>query len=369
MDSEVYMSKVIDLALEGKGKTSPNPIVGAIIVNDSVVVGRGYHKKGGDPHAEINALRDAGEMAKGGTLYVNLEPCCHYGKTPPCTTAIIKSGIERVVIGMRDPNRLVSGRGIEELRSAGIRIEVGILEERCRKINEIYVKYITTGRPFIIMKVASSLDGKIATCTGESRWITCKGSREVVHKMRGEVDAVMVGLGTIIKDDPQLTVRMGEDGIKDPKRIILDSSLNIPLKSKVLTMDSRSDTIIVTTEMGDSERIKILEGMGVRVLMVDGKDQRVDLDRLMVRLGEMEVTSVLIEGGAEVYASALETGIVDKIILFLSPKIIGGVNAPGIVGRRGIESLDEAIPVKDIHIQQIGDDIMIEGYLRGGKRG
>ena len=364
MNNEVYMNQVIDLALKGKGKASPNPIVGAIIVRDSVVVGRGYHKRAGDPHAEINTLRDAGESAKGGTLYVNLEPCCHYGKTPPCTSAIIKSGIERVVVGMRDPNILVSGKGIEELRGAGIHIEVGVLEERCREINEIYAKYITIKRPFVIMKVASSLDGKIATHTGESRWITSKSSREVVHRIRGEVDAIMVGLGTVIKDDPQLTVRLGENGIKDPKRIILDSLLKISLKAKVLTMDSRSDSIIVTTEKGDPERIKKLEGMGVKVLIVDKKDQRIDLDKLMTRLGEMEVASLLIEGGSEVYASALEAGIVDKVILFLAPKIIGGVNAPGVVGGRGIDSLCDAISLKDIHIQQIGDDVMIEGYLR-----
>ncbi len=364
MNSEAYMNQVIDLALKGKGRTSPNPIVGAIIVRDSAVVGKGYHKRAGDPHAEINALRDAGERARGGTLYVNLEPCCHYGKTPPCTGAIIKSGIERVVVGMRDPNTLVSGEGIEELRGTGIHIEVGILEEHCRKINEIYVKYITTRRPFVIMKAGSSLDGKIATHTGESRWITGKSSREVVHRIRGEVDAIMVGLGTVIKDDPRLTVRPGEDGIKDPKRVILDSSLKIPLESKVLTVDSRSDNIIVTTERRDTERIKILEGMGVRVLIVEEKDQRVDLDKLMARLGEMGITSVLIEGGSEVYASALEAGIVDKVILFLAPKIIGGVNAPGIVGGRGIESLGDAILLKDIHMQQIGDDVMIEGYLK-----
>ncbi len=364
MNNEVYMNQVIDLALKGKGKASPNPIVGAIIVRDSVVVGRGYHKRAGDPHAEINTLRDAGESAKGGTLYVNLEPCCHYGKTPPCTSAIIKSGIERVVVGMRDPNILVSGKGIEELRGAGIHIEVGVLEERCREINEIYAKYITIKRPFVIMKVASSLDGKIATHTGESRWITSKSSREVVHRIRGEVDAIMVGLGTVIKDDPQLTVRLGENGTKDPKRIILDSLLKISLKAKVLTMDSRSDSIIVTTEKGDPERIKKLEGMGVKVLIVDKKDQRIDLDKLMTRLGEMEVASLLIEGGSEVYASALEAGIVDKVILFLAPKIIGGVNAPGVVGGRGIDSLCDAISLKDIHIQQIGDDVMIEGYLR-----
>lgn len=370
MTDEDYMSMALSLARKGKGKTSPNPMVGAIIVRDRKVIGRGFHERPGMPHAEVLAMAGAGSGVCGATLYTNLEPCVHTKKrTPPCTGEIIRGGIKRVVIGMIDPNPLVSGRGIEELKNGGVSVVAGILKEKAERLNEAFSKFITRRRPFVILKIASSLDGKIATPAGESKWITGDISRRFVHRLRSEVDAVMVGIGTILKDDPSLTSRV-KDG-RDPIRIVVDERLCIPTGSKVLSLDSPSKTYIATIDgasKAKKAKIRKIEERGGIVLVVKEKDGLVDLSSLMDRLGEMEITSLLIEGGAEINASALAEGIVDKAIFFFAPKIIGGQRSLSSIGGCSPENLEKATYVHDIRIKKMGEDIMVEGYVTLDKR-
>lgn len=363
MTDRDYMRSVLRLAAMGKGKTSPNPMVGAIIVKGKRIIGKGFHRKAGTPHAEILALEEGGEKAIDACLYVNLEPCCHYDKkTPPCTDAIIKAGIKRVVLGMIDPNPKVSGKGINILRKAGIEVETGILEEESKRLNEAYKKHITTGSPFVILKIASSLDGKIATASGESKWITCEESRKLVHRLRSEVDAVMVGIGTVIKDDPMLNVRLIKG--KDPNRVILDRQLSIPLAAKVLNLRSDAKTYIVTAPLSPEDKIMALKKKGVEIISVDSKEGIIDLPLLMKELGNLGITSLMIEGGSETNALALRAGIVDKVLIFMSPKIIGGNDSKGSIGGRSPLRLDDALILRDIRLKRSGEDILIEGYLR-----
>lgn len=365
MTDEDYMSMALSLARKGKGKTSPNPMVGAIVVRDRKVIGRGFHERPGMPHAEVLAMACAGTEVRGATLYTNLEPCVHTKKrTPPCTGEIIRKGIKRVVIGMIDPNPLVSGRGIEELKKGGVSVVAGILKEKAERLNEAFSKYITRRRPFVILKIALSLDGKIATPAGESKWITGDISRRFVHRLRSEVDAVMVGIGTILKDDPSLTSRV-KDG-RDPIRIVVDERLCIPTGSKVLSLDSRSKTYIATIDgasKAKKAKIRKIEVRGGIVLVVKEKDGLVDLSSLMDRLGEMEITSLLIEGGAEINASALREGIVDKVIFFFAPMIMGGRRSLSSIGGGSPRSLAEVTRLHDIIIKKRGEDIMVEGYV------
>lgn len=362
MTDEDYMRMVLSLAGKGKGETSPNPMVGAILVKNSRIIGKGFHKKAGSPHAEILALVEAGKDASGATLYTNLEPCVHIEKrTPPCTAEIIKRGIKRVVIGMIDPNPSVSGKGIEELEKKGISVVAGILKEKAERLNEAFAKYITKRRPFVILKIASSLDGKIATSTGESKWITGEAARGFVHRLRSEVDAVMVGVGTILKDDPFLTARIR--GGKDPIRIIVDERLSIPIGSNVLNLDSPAKTYIITTNKASRAKVREIDEKGVGVFFIKEKDGLVDLSALMDKLGEMQITSLLIEGGAQINASALREGIVDKVIFLLAPKIIGGQQAISSIGGESPVSLAEAIQLNGIIVKKKGEDIMVEGYI------
>ncbi len=353
---EEYMRRVIKLALRAKGKTSPNPLVGAIVVKDGQIVGEGFHRRAGEPHAEINALKAAGDKAKGGEIYLNLEPCSHTGRTPPCVEALIQSQIKKVFIGMVDPNPLVKGRGIKKLEEAGIEVKTGILEEQCRKLNEVFIKYITTRRPFVILKVAASLDGKIATATGDSRWITNEKSREYVHRLRSEVDAVLVGIGTVEKDDPRLTCRLKNRKGKDPVRIIVDSTLRISPKAKVLNLNSYAPTIIATTERANREKIKLIEEKGGRVMTILSRQDKVDLNALMEALGKEEITSVLIEGGSKINTSALEAGIVDKIIFFYAPRIIGGKNSLLMVEGKGFPLVKESWQVYQVGVRRFGEE-------------
>lgn len=362
-----YMKSVLRLAAKGRGQTSPNPMVGAIIVNKNRVIGKGYHRKAGTPHAEILALREAGERARGSAIYVNLEPCCHRDKkTPPCTDAIIQSGIKKVVLGMIDPNPKVSGKGIRVLKNAGIEIATGILEEESRRLNEAYIKYITTGQPFVILKIASSLDGKIATASGESKWITGEQSRKMVHRLRSEVDAVMVGVGTVLKDDPMLNVRLVKG--ENPHRVILDPHLKIPLNAKFLNIEpkgsSNAKTYIVTTTDSPEDKAIALKKMGIEIIYADSKDGYIDPALLIKELGKLGITSIVIEGGSETNAKALSSGIVDKVLIFLSPKIIGGHNSKGAVGGKSPHRLSDALMLRDIKVKRSGKDILIEGYLQ-----
>jgi len=359
-DDEQWMKRALRLAEKGRGRTSPNPMVGAILVKDGRMVGVGYHAKAGEAHAEIVALQRAREEARGAILYLNLEPCAHYGKTPPCAPQVVEAGVKRVVIGMEDPNPLVRGKGIEILRCAGLDVEVGILEKECRRLNEAFCKYILKKEPFVILKAAVTLDGKIATRNGDSKWISGETSRRFVNKLRNQVDGVLVGIGTVLKDDPLLTARIR--GGRDPYRIVLDSRLKISEEARVIgTPPSRA--IIAATELAPRDRIERLEKRGVQILIVDSKEGRVNLRSCLSKLREIGMMSLLVEGGSQVNGSFLDEGLIDKLLLFLSPKLIGDHQAPGIFGGRGVSNLQEAIALKEIKTRKMGEDILLEGYL------
>jgi len=357
------MSRALQLARKGEGRTSPNPLVGAVVVKNGRVVGEGFHKKAGAAHGEIEALRKAGNQAKGADLYVNLEPCCHFGKTPPCTRAIIAAGIKKVVIGMRDPNELVLGKGIRELKKSSIAVIDGVLKRDCERLNEVFMKFIQTRRPFVTLKSAISLDGKIATRTGESRWITGAKAREKVHQMRDRADVIVAGAGTVVKDDPFLTTRLRKKSVKHPVRVILDNEHLVPLTANVFKNSDCQRVLYAAGKNLPQARKEELARRGVEVLQLQEKGGGVDLQRLMKALGEMQLTSVLIEGGGEVNASALAQGVVDKVIFFIAPILIGGKDAPGSLGGPGIEDLRDAFKVKNMKVTAIGKDWMVEGYL------
>ena len=363
MDDTHFMNMALDLAQKGQGFTSPNPMVGAVVVNNGQVVGKGYHKAVGQAHAEVNALDSAGDFARGATLYVTLEPCNHTGRTPPCTEKILSAGIQRVVVAVKDVNPTVKGGGVAQLRKHGIEVTTGVCEERASRLNEVFEKYIQTGKPFVILKYAATLDGRIATKTGDSKWISGEESRAFVHGLRHNVDAIMVGVDTVKKDDPQLTTRIpGATGV-DARRIILDTYLSIPETSKVLYLDSRAGTIIATGNEISEEKKKRLIGKGVQVLVTEANNGLIDLNRLMDTLGRLEVASILIEGGSRVIASALAQGIVDKVVLFFAPKILGGDDGVPVCQGPGPSLMRDSIPLKNISVGRFGDDVMIEGYI------
>ena len=359
---EHWMKRALLLARKGKGRTSPNPLVGAVLVKRGKVVGEGYHAKAGEAHAEIVALRKAGKEARGSTLYVNLEPCTHYGKTPPCAPAVIQAGVRRVVVGMVDPNPVVKGKGISTLRKAGIDVHSGTLEKECKTLNEAFCKYILMKVPFVILKAAATLDGRIATRDGESKWISSEASRRLVHQLRNEVDAVVVGVGTVLRDDPLLTARIR--GGRDPVRIILDSRLRIPEDARVIGTSS-SRTLIATTPLAPKDKIERLDKAGAQVLLIESKNGRVDLRAFLSKMGEMGMMSVLVEGGGRVNGAFLDEGLVDKFLLFLSPRLMGDPQSPGIFQGKGFEHLKDSISVKDVKVKRIGEDILVEGYVGG----
>jgi diaminohydroxyphosphoribosylaminopyrimidine deaminase/5-amino-6-(5-phosphoribosylamino)uracil reductase len=365
MDDEKWMKRALRLAEKGAGRTSPNPMVGAVLVKSGKVVGEGYHAKAGEAHAEIIALRQAREKARGAILYLNLEPCTHQGKTPPCAPQIIKAGVKRVVMGMEDPNPLVNGKGIEALRKSGLDAKVGILENECRRLNEAFRKYILKKEPFVTLKAAATLDGKIATRNGDSKWISGEASRHFVHRLRDRVDGVLVGIGTVLKDDPQLTARVKAG--RDPYRIVLDSRLKISEEAKVFE-HSPSKVILATTELAPQEKIQRLEKRGIRVLVLDSKEGRVRLKSCLSKLGEIGMMSLLVEGGGRVNGAFLDEGLIDRFLLFLSPKLMGDQQAPGIFGGRGVSSLQEAAVLKEVKARRIGEDVLIEGYLEWGTK-
>jgi len=358
------MRRALDLAARARGRTSPNPMVGAVLVNEGGVVGEGFHAFAGSDHAELEALRAAESAAAGATLYVTLEPCCHFGRTPPCVDRIIKAGIRRVVAACEDPNPAVSGKGFATLRAAGLTVDVGVLEQEAAHLNEAFFTYIRTGRPFVILKAAASLDGKIATQTGDSRWITGESARQHVHHLRDEVDAVLVGIGTVLRDDPMLTTRLGKLDQRDPARVVVDNLARLPLRAQVINRASTAPTIVAVSEMAPRARLEALEREGVQALVVPASPRRVSLAHLMDALGKMGFLSVMIEGGAEINASALQEGVVDKLLLFLAPVLIGGKSTPTAVGGEGIETLRQATRVRDVRVERFGEDILIQGYLR-----
>lgn len=361
------MERAIELAQKGAGYTKPNPLVGAVIVKENKIIGEGYHQYFGGPHAEVNAFNNATEDVEGATMYVTLEPCSHYGKTPPCANTIAEKKISKVVIGMMDPNPTVAGNGIKILKENGIQVVTDILKNEVENLNEIFIKYITSKVPFTILKTAMTLDGKIASYSGDSKWITNEESRNYVHEIRHRVSSIMVGVNTVLVDNPKLTTRLNNMKGIDPIRIIIDTTAKIPLDSNVLNYDSKSKTIIATTQKADKEKLKAIKEKGAQIIITPLKNNKVDLNYLIKKLGEQGIDSILLEGGSTLNYSALKEGIVDKVISFIAPKIIGGTNAKTPVGGQGIEHITDAITLKDIQILRFKEDIMLQGYLRNGE--
>ena len=363
MSDQKYMQMALDLAIKGEGFTSPNPMVGAVVVKDAKPVGVGFHEVVGGPHAEVNALDAAGKRALGATLYVTLEPCNHTGRTPPCTQKILDAGVSRVVVAMTDPNVNVVGGGCGYLEQHGLQVTTGVCEEQARKQNEAFIKYITTGQPFVIAKCAATLDGRIATRTGDSKWVTGEAARRFVHRRRHAVDAIMVGINTVKKDDPSLTTRFEDRKGKDPTRIILDTHLSVAPDARVLQQVSDADTILVAAKGVAPGKKAVLAKAGARVIETQLKHNQIDMAALMVQLGTLEISSLLIEGGSQVLASAFSAGIVDKVQFFYAPKILGGDDGVPICSGPGPELMSQSIALKDITVQRFDDDILIEGYV------
>ncbi|MGM0453187.1 MAG: bifunctional diaminohydroxyphosphoribosylaminopyrimidine deaminase/5-amino-6-(5-phosphoribosylamino)uracil reductase RibD [Thermodesulfobacteriota bacterium] len=357
-----FMQMALDLAARGRGYTSPNPMVGAVIVKDNWVVGQGWHEAAGGPHAEINAIDDAGQNARGATLYVTLEPCNHEGKTPPCTRAIVSAGIARVVVAMADPNPHVTGGGIAYLRDAGIEVTTGIYEAEAWRLNAFFIKHTQTGRPYVILKCAATLDGQIATKTGDSKWVTGPAARTRVHELRHAVDGIMVGVDTVKSDNPSLTTRLEDKKGVDPVRIVLDTRLTIFEDAKVLAPGSESDTIVITGNPVDPDKRQRLLAKGVRVMEAPVKNDRIDLAGLMDQLGQMEICSLLVEGGSRVTAAMLTAGLVDRINFFYAPKILGGSGIAMCSGP-GPEKMAAAIGVTNMEVRYFGDDLLVEGDI------
>lgn len=363
---EMYMERALALAARGRGTTTPNPMVGAVIVKDGRIIGEGYHIRAGEGHAEVNAFKNATEDVAGATMYVTLEPCSHYGKTPPCADKIVEKKIGRVVVGALDPNPLVAGRGIEKIRNAGIPVVTGVLAEESIALNEVFMKYIVTKRPFVVLKAAMSLDGKIATADGESQWISCETSREEVHRLRHELTGIMAGIGTVLADDPMLNCRI--PGGKQPVRIIVDSHLSIPENSKLAASAKEFPLVVASVEKSDASKKARLEVMGAKVIEIPAnQDGHVDLNALMERLGEMKIDSILLEGGGRLAEGALKAGIVDKVQFYIAPVLIGGEGAKTPVEGRGIETLSQAWHISDWKAETIGDDLKIIGYIKEGR--
>ena len=356
-DDQRYMRRALRLARRAMGTASPNPLVGAVVVKDAVILGQGYHRRPGEEHAEVLALRQAGRKARGSTLYVNLEPCCFQGRTPPCTEEILRRGIARVVCAQEDPNPRVSGKGLARLRSAGLEVTAGVLETKARALNEVYNKHISTGLPFLVVKIAQTLDGRIAARDGDSRWITSTASRRLVHRLRSRLDAVLVGWSTVRRDDPLLTVRHVRG--RDPVKVILDSRLRTPLKARLW---SAGRTIVATCEGHQESRLQRYRGRGAEVWeFPPDASGRVDFEKCIRRLGREGVASVLVEGGQRVFTTALRSGLTDRVIIFLAPCLLGqGKNA---IGDLGIHRIAEALPVRELNLRRLGPDVLISGRM------
>lgn len=363
---EEYMRRALELARKGEGHTSPNPMVGCVVVKDGRIISEGYHEKYGEFHAERNALTRCTEDIAGADLYVTLEPCCHQGKTPPCTDIIIEKKIARVFVGSMDSNPLVAGKGVQILRDHGIYVETGILDTECRKLNEVFYHYIATKTPFVVMKYAMTLDGKIACATGDSKWVTGEIARTQVHRMRGRYRGIMVGIGTVLADDPMLNCRV-EGGV-DPVRIICDSNLRIPTESQIVKTASDIETIVACSQEAleserKQEKIRRLKEAGIQIIGTEGA-HGVNLVELMKKLGGQNIDSILLEGGGTLNASALEDGIVNKVYAYIAGKLIGGMDARSPVEGMGIDRMADAITLQNVEIEKLGDDFCIVGYVK-----
>lgn len=366
MEEQDFMRRAIELAGRGRGWTSPNPVVGAVIVKDGQIIGEGYHARFGGLHAERNAIASLTKEARGAVMYVTLEPCCHHGKTPPCTEAILEQGIARVVIGSRDPNPKVAGKGAALLREAGVEVVEDFLRDECDRLNPVFFHYITSGTPYVVMKYAMTLDGKIATHTGASKWITGEKAREWVHQLRHQYMGIMAGIGTVLADDPLLNVRL--EGKKSPVRIICDSKLRLPKDSRILRTAKEYPTIVAHAA-GDPETAACLKRSGVQVVAVPDGDGRVDLKKLMRFLGSQGLDSILLEGGGELNESALQAGIVQEVKVFVAPKLFGGSKAKTPVSGRGVALPGEARMLSLEAISQVGEDLLLEYQVRKEDQG
>ncbi len=358
-----WMEMAYGLAEKARGRTSPNPLVGAVVVRSGVAVGTGFHEEAGKPHAEVLALGAAGRRAEGATLYLTLEPCVHWGRTPPCVDKVLTAGLERVVISAVDPNPLVDGRGVRRLRRAGLRTSVGLLAERNSALNEAYAKFITRRVPFVTLKAALSLDGKIACRTGDSRWISSEGTRDYVHLLRGEQDALMVGAGTLLADDPRLTVRHPAWGPKKALRAVLDPRLRFPLDARLLGTLGRGPVVVFAGRRASLAKARALGRRGVEVLLPPGGRKDWPLDLVLAELGRREVASLVVEGGGRLYTAFIEAGLADKAVLTLAPRLIGGASAPGFLAGGGAESVGTALALDRVRAFTADDDIILEGYF------
>ena len=364
--AEQFMRRAFELALKGQGMTSPNPIVGAVVVKNGCIVGEGWHRRCGGPHAEVYALRQAGQAAQGATLYVTLEPCHHVGRTPPCVDAVLKSGIREVVIGMKDPNPLTNGQSIHKLRRANVRVRVGILEKELAAVNAPFVKFIQTGLPYVVAKMAVTLDGKIATRTGHSQWITSEAARRFARRQRNAFDAIVVGINTVLRDDPLLSLQRRKNVWR---KVILDSHLRMPPSARLLTVGRPQECLIATTARASARKVTLLRKLGAEVLVLPGQDGRVDLKKLLAELARRGMIHVLLEGGAAVVGSGLQEQLVDRLHVYIAPKIVGDQQAHSAVTGLNILDVNQALRLNDPHMQMLGEDIFIDGevYYPHGK--
>lgn len=356
-----FMRRALELAERGRGHVEPNPLVGAVVVREGRIVGSGWHQRFGGPHAEVFALQEAGEAARGATLYVTLEPCCHYGKTPPCTEAILAAGVNRVVAAMWDPFPEVAGKGVEALRRGGVTVEVGLLGEAAEHLNAPYLKLLRMGRPYVIAKWAMSLDGRIATSTGDSRWISSEASRQRVHEIRGRVDGILIGIVTALVDDPLLTAR--PPGPRTACRIVLDNRLRLPIASRLVQTASEAPVLIFHKPQADPASRKRLEAAGCECVALPGSSTRESIGFLLEELGRRRFTNLLVEGGSEVLGSFFDAGAVDEVMAFVAPKIIGGRQAPGPVGGQGAAILAQCLRLRGSTVERIGEDVLIRARI------
>ena len=359
-DDERYMRRALELARQAEGRTAPNPAVGAVIVRDNIIVGEGFHPAAGEPHAEIFALRQAGTAAQGATLYVTLEPCCHRGRTGPCATAVIAAGIFRVVAGCRDPNPQVAGGGFAQLQAAGIKVVSEILESECQRLIAPFAKHIRTGRPYVTLKAGMTIDGAVATARGESQWITGAESRAAVHHLRNTHDAIMVGIGTVLADNPRLTTRLAQGDGKYSLRIVVDSTLRTPSSAALLTQ--AGSTLILTSAAARDADAERLRSEQVEILRVAGHPGAIDLVDAMRQLGARGIQSILLEGGGRLHHGALHAGIVDRLCVFVAPLLLGGSGLPVFCGP-GVSNLKDAFRLRQLHVERYGDDLLLHGEL------
>lgn len=362
------MTLALSLAAKGRGTTSPNPMVGAVVVKDGRIVGQGFHLRSGSPHAEILALHRAGKQARGATLYVTLEPCCHLKKrTPPCVPAIVQSGARRVVIAMRDPNQSVHGKGIQQLRQAGLAVTIGVARQEAEELNAVYCHWMKTRLPYVTLKAGMTLDGQLATARGESQWITGELSRREAHQFRSDMDAVLVGVGTVLTDDPSLTARMGTRferlSLRQPLRIVLDSRLRTPIKARILTQQHAAKTVIATTIAAPAIRRSALQRKGIEVVVLPSAQGHVSLPALLKELGGRGISSLLVEGGGEVNAAMLKAKLVNHVRLYMAPMLLGGQDAKGVIGGPSPARLAQALKLRHLLVRSVGGDVVVEGEL------